>query len=154
MELRPLDPAVSSLTPDGLSRRELIHHTERRIANIIANGGTIVDKSAPLRPERRDFDARPQAAATASAVDRRGAADRPDDSRGAAERLEGVMISQVVERMREAANVRLFGESAGAQIHEGLFDTMVGDAMARSGGLGLYREVEASIRRTQGPERA
>ena len=59
------------------------------------------------------------------------------------------MISTVVGRMREASGVHLFGEGPGAQVHEGLFDQMMGDALAANQGVGLYREVEASIRRHQ-----
>lgn len=78
-----------------------------------------------------------------------GAPSAPDDAhevRASAERLEGVFLSALLTRMREASGLRLFGETPGAQVFEGIFDQMMGDALASRRGIGLYREIERSIR--------
>ena len=142
-------------------RRPLVHHFVERCRQILADGGTI-DPSilqngppdsagAARRPGRADANDRMHPIDGAARPDRPVANDRANrpDARRVAERLEGVMISTVVGRMREASGVHLFGEGPGAQVHEGLFDQMMGDALAANQGVGLYREVEASIRRHQ-----
>jgi Rod binding domain-containing protein len=125
------------------------HHTARRIRNILADGGTIDGAlGAPSAPRA----ARPAAPNTIDGTLRPNANNPPAaaDSQLVAQRLEGVMLSSVVGRMREAANAHFFGENAGAQVYEGVFDQMMGDALAAGRGVGLYKEIDASIRRTQG----
>jgi Rod binding domain-containing protein len=69
------------------------------------------------------------------------------DPKSVAARFEAVMASILLSEMRRGSSLQLFGESAGAQVFEGIFDQMLGESLAARGGLGLARSVEDSIRR-------
>lgn len=119
---------LGASAPDEVHRPVAQHHAER-VRGILADGGQVAGADPGPRA-RRD---------ALSEQDRRDA--------DVARRLEGVMLSQVMARMREASGTSLFGSAPGAQIYEGMFDTMLGDALAAGRGVGLYREVEASLHR-------
>lgn len=63
-----------------------------------------------------------------------------DESRlaKAAEKLEGVFVSMLVETMRKTMSEDgLFGDMPGSDIYEGFFDRMMGESIAARGGLGV-----------------
>jgi Rod binding domain-containing protein len=76
-------------------------------------------------------------------------ADGTVDPAAAAKKFEAVLASMLLSEMRRASGVELFGSSAGAQVFEGMFDQMLGDAITAGPGFGLARGVEDSIRRLE-----
>ena len=66
----------------------------------------------------------------------------------AAYQLEGLFVSMLVQKMRESlSGGDLFGEVAGSSIYGGMFDRMMGEALARRGGLGVAEMVIRSAAR-------
>jgi Rod binding domain-containing protein len=60
----------------------------------------------------------------------------------AAEKLEGVFVSMLVETMRKTMSEDgLFGDMPGADVYEGFFDRMMGESIAERGGLGIAEMV-------------
>jgi Rod binding domain-containing protein len=76
-------------------------------------------------------------------------ADGSADSAAAARKFEGLLVAQLISQMRESSGVKMFGDTPGAQVFEGLFDQMFGEAIAKNGGLGLAERVEASLQRIE-----
>lgn len=74
-------------------------------------------------------------------------ADGSVDPAAAARKFEGILISGLIAKMREAAGVQFFGEAPGAQVFDGLFDQYFGDSIASAGGFGLAKQVEGSVER-------
>ncbi|HKE00461.1 MAG TPA: rod-binding protein [Planctomycetota bacterium] len=73
------------------------------------------------------------------------------DPKVAAAKFEAVLGGMLLSEMRKASGIQLFGDGAGAQVFEGMFDQMLGEAITAGRGFGLARDVEASIRRMSGP---
>ncbi|MFN0207336.1 MAG: rod-binding protein [Planctomycetota bacterium] len=69
------------------------------------------------------------------------------DSATAAIKFEGLLIANLISQMRESSGVKMFGESPGAQVFEGLFDQMFGESIAKNGGLGLATQIATSMNR-------
>ncbi len=76
-------------------------------------------------------------------------ADGSVDAAQVAEKFEAVLTSMLLSEMRQAGDLRLFGDTPGSQVFEGIFDRMMGDALAARGGLGLSRDILESIERTE-----
>jgi Rod binding domain-containing protein len=149
---------------------EAVHAMRRRLlASTVAgtDGGPGVDRARELDGGRR-LDAAP-GAAPAAAFDlekpsdpalvhsrrreihddankaAQPTAEELDKAASTARRLEGVLLTSLISRMREASNVQFFGDTPGVQVFEGMFDEMMGDALAAKRGIGLYKEIERSI---------
>jgi hypothetical protein len=149
---------------------EAVHAMRRRLlasSPAALEGGPGVDRAREL-DGRRAIDA-PSSAAPAAAFELENAKDPAlvhsrrreihddankaaapseaelDKAASTAARLEGVLLTSLISRMREASNVQFFGESPGVQVFEGVFDEMMGDALAAKRGIGLYKEIERSI---------
>lgn len=73
--------------------------------------------------------------------------DGSSDSAAAAVKFEGLLVANLISQMRESSGIKLFGESPGAQVFEGLFDQMFGESIAKNGGLGLATQIETSMKR-------
>jgi len=72
-------------------------------------------------------------------------ADGSIDARQASQKFEAVFTSMLLSQMRQASDLHFFGEAPGAQVYEGLFDQLLGDALATNGGLGVAASLERSI---------
>ncbi|MBL8694366.1 MAG: rod-binding protein [Planctomycetes bacterium] len=72
-------------------------------------------------------------------------ADGSVDARQASQKFEAVFTSMLLSQMRQASDLHFFGESPGSQVYEGLFDQLLGDALAANGGLGVAASLERSI---------
>lgn len=60
----------------------------------------------------------------------------------AAEKLEGVFVSMLVETMRKTMSEDgLFGDMPGSDIYEGFFDRLMGESIASRGGVGIAEMV-------------
>ena len=59
-----------------------------------------------------------------------------------ANQMEGVFVSILVKKMREGMTGEgLFGDGPGADVYGGFFDQMMGEELARRGGLGISEMV-------------
>jgi hypothetical protein len=117
----------------------------------VTTGGPVM--KAPQRLERPEGADRPKVNERPDVNDRRDINTRPDDIEETSRRLEGVFVSSLITRMREASGVQFFGGTPGAQVFEGVFDEMLGDSIARGRGIGLYQQVERALRDREEPEK-
>ena len=70
-----------------------------------------------------------------------------EEVREVANKLEGVFLSMMLQKLREAMTEDgLFGSVPGADTFSGLFDQMMGEEMSRRGGLGISEMVLQSVR--------
>jgi peptidoglycan hydrolase FlgJ len=83
------------------------------------------------------------------------AAAAPDESdrirhmpaKEAATAVEGIFVSMLVGEMKKTlSNGGFFGEGPGAAVFDGMFERMMGEEIARKGGLGLAAVVEAQLK--------
>lgn len=73
-------------------------------------------------------------------------AESLEEVRATANQLEGVFVSMMVQKMREALNEDgLFGDVPGADTFGGMFDQMMGEELSRRGGLGIADMVLRSV---------
>ena len=64
----------------------------------------------------------------------------------AATAVEGIFVSMLVSEMKKTLGEGgFFGNSPGSQIFDGMFERLMGEEMAKQGGLGLAKFVEANL---------
>jgi Rod binding domain-containing protein len=64
----------------------------------------------------------------------------------AAAAVEGIFVSMLVGEMKKTLGEGgFFGNSPGSQIFDGMFERLMGEEIARKGGLGLASYVEANL---------
>ena len=70
-----------------------------------------------------------------------------EEVRETANKLEGVFLSMMLEKMRTSFEGEggLFGEMPGADTYGGMFDQMMGEELTRRGGLGIAEMVLRSF---------
>ncbi len=69
--------------------------------------------------------------------------------RAAAEGFEALFYAKMLAEMRKSVSDEgLFGDGAGKEVYEGLFDDLMSREMARSGHLGIADLFEEAVRRT------
>jgi Rod binding domain-containing protein len=69
------------------------------------------------------------------------------DAREAATAVEGMFVSMLVAEMKKSLESGgFFGEGPGSQVFEGMFDSLMGEEIARQGGFGLSAFVEDVVK--------
>ena len=76
-----------------------------------------------------------------------GAALDPDPTvANSAEEAEGMFLSLLVKELRRGIpGDGLFGKGPGKDVYEGLFDSLVGQDLARNGGIGLQESLLSAL---------
>ncbi len=70
----------------------------------------------------------------------------PSEPVKAAEEMEGYFASMLVSELRKGlAGGSWFGEGAGSDVYDGLFDQMLGNALAEGRGIGLKDGIAAQL---------
>jgi Rod binding domain-containing protein len=87
----------------------------------------------------------------------RGEADRirAMSPHEAATAVEGIFVSMLVSEMKKTLDGGgFFGDAPGSAVFDGMFDRMMGEELARRGGFGLGKFVEATLKAQQGAGQA
>jgi Rod binding domain-containing protein len=73
----------------------------------------------------------------------------------AATAVEGMFMSMLVGEMKKTLGEGgFFGNAPGSQIFDGMFEQLIGEEMAKKGGFGLAKFVEASLNQPQKKDQA
>lgn len=99
---------------------------------------------------------RPRAEARVMPLERDAALSLDDNAqrhlrrvRDAAEGFEALFYAKMLAEMRKSVSEEgLFGDGAGKEVYEGLFDDLMSREMARAGHLGIADLFEEAVRRT------
>lgn len=81
---------------------------------------------------------------TETAFDKR-VDDLSADKDNAANKFEELLATMLVKELRKGLGKGLFGEGAGSDIYAGWFDSHIGEALARDGGLDLEGIIRVGI---------
>ena len=71
--------------------------------------------------------------------------DLSNDKNEAAEKFEALLATMLVKELRKGLGKGLFGEGAGSDIYSGWFDSHIGEALSRDGGLDLEGIIRVGI---------
>lgn len=71
--------------------------------------------------------------------------DLASDKNEAAEKFESLLATMLVKELRKGLGDGLFGKGAGSDIYAGWFDSNIGEALSRDGGLDLEGLIRIGI---------
>lgn len=71
--------------------------------------------------------------------------DIANDKDEAASKFEALLATMLVKELRKGLGKGLFGEGAGSDIYSGWFDSHIGEALSRDGGLDLEGIIRVGI---------
>ena len=87
-----------------------------------------------------------RASRTGEAESRLHSSDRTEVARSFEELLAGLLVKE----LRTTSGVKLFGESSGSQVFEGLFDRYLAETIGAAGGLGVGASFADQLLRAAG----
>ena len=75
-----------------------------------------------------------------------------EQTRSAAQRLEGLFATLLVKEMRSTHSASLFGEGTSSDVYGGWFDQYLGEVLAKHGELHLADSIERSLAAKEAPK--
>ena len=83
--------------------------------------------------------------ASLAALKGRETVNLPESSKAVLEKFEALFIDQMLQSMRKATVRSELFDSEGIKLYESLFDKEISEELARSGGLGLTKDLEQQL---------
>ena len=83
--------------------------------------------------------------ASLAALKARETVKQPETSKAVLEKFEALFIDQMLQSMRKATVRSELFDSEGIKLYESLFDKEISEELAKSGGLGLTKNLELQL---------